>query len=98
MFLQFLLGFSKVPVFLCHSVYKCLLKVLRPVRILITTLDCFLLKDNNWAPVARLGLEINSRASKIARRLQKCWQLQVPRVCSVSQLGFVQETETYGAE
>ena len=43
-------------------IYKCLLKVLWPVRRLITTLDCVLLKDNNQALVARSGPEINSRA------------------------------------
>ena len=42
--------------------YKCLLKVLCPVRRPITTLDCVLLKDNNRALVARSGPQINSRA------------------------------------
>jgi len=42
--------------------YKCLIKVLCPVRRPITTLDCVLLKDNNRAPVARSGPEINLRA------------------------------------
>ena len=45
-----------------HYIYKCLLKVLCPVSRSITTLDYVLLKDNNWAPVARSGPEINSRA------------------------------------
>jgi hypothetical protein len=41
---------------------KCLLlRVLRPISGLITTLDCVLLKDNNWAPITGSGLEINSR-------------------------------------
>ena len=38
-----------------------LLKVLCPVSRPITTLDCVLLEDNNRAPVARLGSQINSR-------------------------------------
>ena len=59
---------SSVPHFLqvglLHSpiIYKCLLKVLCPVSRPITTLDCVLLKDNNWALVARSGTEINSQA------------------------------------
>jgi hypothetical protein len=44
------------------SICRCLLKVLCPVSRPITTLDWVLLKDNNLAPVARLGPEINSRA------------------------------------
>ena len=40
----------------------CLLKELRPVSRTVTNLDCVLLKDNNRAPVARSGPEINSRA------------------------------------
>ena len=49
---------------LLHSpiIYRCLLKVLCPVSRPITTLDCVLLKDNNWAPVASSGPEINSRS------------------------------------
>jgi hypothetical protein len=59
---------SSVPHFLqmgsvhSHIICKCLLKVLCPVSRPITTLDCVLLKDNNRAPVARSGPEINSRA------------------------------------
>jgi hypothetical protein len=59
---------SSVPHFLqmgsLHSliIYKCLLKVLCPVRRPITTLDCAQLKDSSRAPVARLGLEINYRS------------------------------------
>ena len=45
-----------------HFIYRCLLKVLCPVSRPITTLDCVPLKDNNRAPVARSGPEINSRA------------------------------------
>ena len=41
---------------------RCLLKVLCPVSRPITALDCVQLKDNNRAPVARIGPEINSRA------------------------------------
>jgi hypothetical protein len=54
--------FLQVVLLLCPIIYKCLLKVLCPVSRPITTLDCVLLKDNNRAPVARLGPEINSRA------------------------------------
>jgi hypothetical protein len=41
---------------------KCILKVLCPVSRPITTLDYVLLKDNNRAPIAGSGPEINSRA------------------------------------
>ena len=57
---------SSVPHFLqmglLLSPIRCLLKVLCPVSRPVTTLDCFLLKDSNRAPVARLGPEINSQA------------------------------------
>ena len=59
---------SSVPYFLqmgsLHSpiICKCLLKVLCPVSRPVTTLDCVLLKDNSWAPVARSGPEISSQA------------------------------------
>ena len=54
--------FLQVGLLLSPIIYRCLLKVLCPVSRPITTLDCVLLKDSNCAPVARLGLEINSRA------------------------------------
>ena len=41
---------------------RCRRRVLRLVSRPITALDCVLLKDNNWAPVARSGPEFNSRA------------------------------------
>jgi hypothetical protein len=59
---------SSVPHFLQMGlslsliICRCLLKVLCPVSRPITTLDCVLLKDNNLAPVARLGPEVNSQA------------------------------------
>jgi len=59
---------SSVPHFLqaglFHSliIYRCHLKVLCPVSRPTTTLDCVLLQDNNWAPVARSGLKINFQA------------------------------------
>jgi hypothetical protein len=53
--------------------YKCLLRVLCPVRRPITTLDCVLLKDNNRAVVTRLGPEINSRACLCVLQ-GPCWQ------------------------
>ena len=58
-------------------IYKCLLKVLCTVRRPITTLDCVLLKDNNWALVARSGPEISSRACLCVlqgpRHNTRCW-------------------------
>jgi hypothetical protein len=54
--------FLQMRFLLSPNLYKCLLKVLCPVNRPITTLDCVLLKDNNWALVARLGPEINSWA------------------------------------
>jgi hypothetical protein len=53
-----------LQVWLLHStiIHRCLLKVLCPMSRPITTLNCFLLKDNNQAPVARSGPKINSRA------------------------------------
>ena len=50
---------QQVGLFLSPITYKCLLRLLCPVRRQITTLDCVPLKDNN---VASLGPEINSRA------------------------------------
>ena len=54
--------FLQVGLLISPIIYKCLLKVLCPVRGPITTLDCVLLQDNNRALVARSGPEINSRA------------------------------------
>jgi len=54
--------FLQVWLLLSPITCRCLLKVLCLVSTPITTLDCVLLKDNNRAPVARLGSEINSRA------------------------------------
>jgi len=41
--------FLQMGLLLSPITYKCLLKVLRPARRPVTTLDCVLLKDNNWA-------------------------------------------------
>jgi len=41
--------FLQVGLLLGPIIYRCLLKVLCPVSRPITTLDCVLLKDNNWA-------------------------------------------------
>jgi len=38
--------------------YECLFRMFCPVRRLVTTLDCVLLKDNNWALVAKLGPKV----------------------------------------
>jgi hypothetical protein len=54
--------FLQVGLLLSPIIYRCLLKVLCPVRRPITTLDCVLLKDNSRALVARFGPEISSRA------------------------------------
>jgi len=54
--------FLKMGLLLSHTICKCVLKVLCPVRRPITTLHCVLLKVNNLALVARSGPEINSRA------------------------------------
>jgi len=52
---------QQMGLFLNPIIYKCLLKVLCPVRRLITTLDSVPLKDSNRALVARSGPEINLR-------------------------------------
>ena len=69
--------FLQVRLLLSPIIYRCLLKVLCPVSRPLTTLDCVLLKDNNWAPVARLGPEINSRACLCVlqgpRHNARCW-------------------------
>jgi len=54
--------FLQMGLLLNPIIYRCLLKVLCPVSRPITTLDCVLLKDNNRAPIARLGPEINPQA------------------------------------
>ena len=51
----------KIGVILNPITYRCLLKVLCPVRRPVTTLDCVLLKDSR-SFLAVLGPEINSRA------------------------------------
>jgi hypothetical protein len=55
---------SSIPHFLqvvlSPVIYKCLLNVLCSISRLIIILDCVLLKDNNRAPVARLGPEVFS--------------------------------------
>jgi len=54
--------FLQVGLLLSPIIYKCLRKVLCPVRGPITTLDCVILKDNNRILAARSGPEISSRA------------------------------------
>jgi len=54
--------FLQMGLLLSPIICRCFLKVLCPVSRPITTLACVLLKDSNWAPVARLGPEINSLA------------------------------------
>ena len=69
--------FLRMGLLLSPTIYKCLHKVLRPVRRPITTLDCVLFKDNNRALVASLGPEINSRACLRVlqgwRHITRCW-------------------------
>jgi hypothetical protein len=59
------------------SRWRCLLKVLCPVRRPVTTLDCVLLKDRSLALTPRHGHEINSWAclwvSPRPRRHAQCW-------------------------
>ena len=66
--------FLQVGLLLSPIIYRCILKVLCPVSRPITTLDCILLKDSNWAPVARLGPEISSQACLCVHRLSLCTQ------------------------
>jgi len=69
--------FLQVALLLSSLYINVLLKVLCPVSRPITTLDCILLKDNNRAPVARSGPEINSRACPCVlqgpRHNTNCW-------------------------
>jgi hypothetical protein len=69
--------FLQVVLLLTPITYRCLLRVLFPVKRPTTTLDCVLLKDNNWAFVARSGPEINSRVCLCVlqgpRLITKCW-------------------------
>ena len=59
------------------SSWRCLLRVLCPVRRPVTTLDCVLLQDRNLPFVSREGPEINSRAclwvSPRPRYRTQCW-------------------------
>jgi len=57
--------FLQVGLLLIPIIYRCLIKVLCPVSRSITTLDCVLLKNNNRAPVARLGSEIDSNPASV---------------------------------
>jgi len=54
--------YRQVGLLLSPIIYRCLLKVYCPVSRPITTLDFGLLKDSNWAPIARLRPGINSQA------------------------------------
>jgi len=69
--------FLQVGLLLSPTIYKCLLKLLCPVRRPITTLVCVLLKDNNWALVARSGPEINSQACLCTTRTTPQYQMLV---------------------
>jgi len=50
--------------------WRCLLRVLCPVRMPVTALDCILLKDRNLALAPRQGPEINSPSP---RHHTQCW-------------------------
>jgi hypothetical protein len=70
---------SSVPHFLHKGLiinpirWRCLLRVLCPVRTPITTLDCVLLKDNNLVFVIGLGPEISFRfCKKFMHRNHRC--------------------------
>jgi hypothetical protein len=53
--------------------WRCLLRVLRPVRKPVTALDCILLKDKSLALVPRWGPEINAQACLwVLPRLRHC--------------------------
>jgi hypothetical protein len=70
------LHFLQMGLLLSPIIYKCLLKVLRPVSRPITTLDCILLKDNNRALLARLGPEMEfSSLSLCTRTTSQCQML-----------------------
>jgi len=51
--------FLQVGLLLSPIIYRCLLKVLCPVRMPVTTLDWVLLKDSCRDVIARSGPEIN---------------------------------------
>jgi len=53
--------FLQAGLLLSPITYRCLFRVLCPVRRPVTTLDCVLLKDNNWAFVARIGPWIRAK-------------------------------------
>jgi hypothetical protein len=57
------LHFLQVGLLLNPIIYRCLLKVLCSVSRPITTLDCVLLKDNNWTFVAGSGPEKKGKVS-----------------------------------
>jgi hypothetical protein len=56
--------FLQVGLLLSPITCRCLLRVLCQLSRPITALVCVLLKDNNRAPVAKLGPEINSQACR----------------------------------
>jgi hypothetical protein len=69
--------FLQVGSLLSPITCRCILRVLCPVSRPITALDCVLLKHNSWAPMARFGPEINSRAflcvPQGSRHRARCW-------------------------
>ena len=91
--------FLQMGLLLSPITYKCLLRVLCPVRRPITALDCVLLKDNNRAFVAKLGPKINSRACLCVLQgpchNTKCW-LSIQHCIFL--LMFCLETAKQGAQ
>jgi hypothetical protein len=86
------MGLSLSPI-----TYKCRLRVLRPVRRSMTTLDCVLLKDSYHAIAAKSGPEINSQACLCVlqgpRHITKGW-LSIQ--CLIFLLMFCLETPKKG--
>ena len=90
--------FLQVGLLLSPITYRCLPKVLYPVRRPITTLNYVLFKDNNLAILASLGPEIYSRTCVCLlqgpRHNNKCWfSIQ----CFVFLLIFCLETHKKGS-
>jgi hypothetical protein len=67
--------------------WRCLLRVLWPVRRRVTALDCTVLRDNNIVLVAVRGPEINSRACLLSAIISRAVYLTSPEffsLCSAS--------------
>jgi hypothetical protein len=84
--------FLQVGLLLSPMTYKCHLMVLCPVRRLITTLGCVLLKDNNRTLAASLRPEINSWVTAVTfypASLEQCrsqWPRGLRSRCTAARL------------